>query len=91
MHSISFSGIVNQGGRSVAECGPAAREMRGVGGLSVYNTHNTDRSACLPIVAVSICCPGTYANDVPTRLDVVSARSFTPYVCAAYDFVQYCG
>ena len=27
MHSLSFSGIVHHGGRSVAECGPVAREM----------------------------------------------------------------
>ncbi len=38
MHSLSFSGIVHHGGRSVAECGPVAREMGGVGGLLVYIT-----------------------------------------------------
>jgi hypothetical protein len=39
MHSRSFSGNVHQGGRSVAECGHVAREMGGVGGLSVYINH----------------------------------------------------
>jgi hypothetical protein len=38
MQSLQFSGIVHHGGRSVAECGPVAREMEGVGGLSVYIT-----------------------------------------------------
>jgi hypothetical protein len=38
MHSLSFSGIVYQGGRSVAECGLVAREVGGVGDLSVYIT-----------------------------------------------------
>ena len=53
MHNLSFSGIVHQGGRSVAESGPVAREIGGVGGLSVYITQNSGRSACLPMVAVS--------------------------------------
>ncbi len=38
IHSLSFSGIVHQGGRDVAECGPMARKMGDVGGLSVYIT-----------------------------------------------------
>ena len=47
MHSLSFSGIVHHGGRSVAECRPVAREIGGVGGLLVYITLNSGRSACL--------------------------------------------
>jgi hypothetical protein len=43
MHILSFSGIVDQGGLSVAECGPVAREIGGVGGLSVYITQNSGR------------------------------------------------
>ena len=38
MHILSFSGIVHQSTRSVAECGHVAREMRGASGLSVYIT-----------------------------------------------------
>ena len=53
MQSLFFSGIVHQGGRSVAECGPVAREMWGVGGLSVYITQNSGRSAYLPRVTVT--------------------------------------
>ena len=53
MHSLSFSGIVHQGGRSVAECGPVAKEIGGVGGLPVYITQNPGRSAYLPTVTVA--------------------------------------
>ena len=53
MHSLSFSGIVHHGDRSVAECGPVAREMGGVGVLSVYITQNSDRSAHSPMVTVT--------------------------------------
>ena len=67
MHSLSFSGIVHHGGRSVAECGPVAREMGGVGGLLVYITQNSGRSACLPMVTVSFWCSGMSSNDVTTR------------------------
>ena len=52
-----------------------AREMRGVGGLSVYITQNSGRSACLPMVTVTFWCPGMFSNDVTTRLDAVSTRS----------------
>ena len=52
MHSLSFSGIVHQGGRSIAECGPVAREMGGVGGLSVHITQ-IPVVRRLPIVTVT--------------------------------------
>ena len=38
MHSLSISGIFHQGGRRVAECGPVAKVIGGVGDLSVYIT-----------------------------------------------------
>jgi hypothetical protein len=78
MHSLSFSGIVHQGSRSVPECGPMVREVRvggGVGGLSVYITENFGRSACLPMVTVNLGCLGTSSHDVTTCLAAVSARS----------------
>ena len=77
MHIVSFFGIVHQGGRSVAECGPVAREMGGLVGLSVYITQNSGRSACLPMVTVS-------SNDVLKRCYYSSGRSvcevIAPYV-----------
>ena len=80
MHSLSFSGIVHHGGRSVAECGPVARGMEGVGGLLVYITQNSGRSACLPMVTVSFWCSGMSSNDVTTRLAAALARSL-PLIC----------
>ena len=47
-HSLYFSDIVHQGGRSAAECGSVANEMGGVDGESVYITQNSGRSACFP-------------------------------------------
>jgi hypothetical protein len=82
MQSLSFYGIVHHGGRSVAECGPVAREMGGVGGLLVYITRNSGRSAYLPIVTVSFWCSGMSSNDVTTRLAATSARSLSVmFVC----------
>ncbi len=75
MHSLYFSGIVYQGGRSVAECGPVAKVIGGVGGLSVYITHNFGRSAYLPIVTVTFWCSGMSSNDVTTRVAAAYARS----------------
>jgi len=81
MHSLTFSGIVHQVGRSIAECGPVTREM-GVGGLSVYITHNSGRSACLPMATVTFLCSGMSSNDVTTRLTPASARSLPlMFVC----------
>ncbi len=71
---MSSAGIVHQGGYSVAECGPVAREMGGVSGLSVYITQNSGRSACLPMVTMTFWCPGMSSNDVTTRFALVSAR-----------------
>ncbi len=82
MRSLSFSGIVYQCGRSVAECGSMARGMGCVGDLSVYITQYSGRSACLPMVTVTFWCPGMSANDVTTFLAVVSARSMPlMFVC----------
>ena len=58
MHSLPFSGIVHHGGRSVAECGSVAKVIGSVGGLSVYITKKTGRSAYLPIVTVNFWCSG---------------------------------
>ena len=82
MHSLSFYVIVHQGGRSVAECGPVAKVIGGVVGLSMYITHNSGRSAYLPMVTVSFWCSGRSSNDVTTRLAEVSARSLPlMFVC----------
>jgi hypothetical protein len=75
IHSVFFSGIVHQGGRSVAECGHVSMEMRVVGGLSVYITQYSGRSACLPMVTVSFSCPGMFAKNVTCCLAAVSRRS----------------
>ena len=80
MHSLSFSGIVHHGGRSVAECGPVAREIGGVSGFLVYITQNSGRSAYLPMVTVSFWCSGMSSNAVTTRLAATFARSF-PLMC----------
>ena len=79
MPSLSFYGIVHHGGRSVAECGPVAREIGGVGGLLVYITQNFGRSACLPMVTVSFWLSEMSSNDVTTRLAAASARSL-PFI-----------
>ena len=63
----------------VAECGPVAREMGGVGCLSVYITQNYGRSAYLPMVTVTFWCSGMSSNDVTTRLAASSARSL-PFI-----------
>ncbi len=75
MQSLSSLGIVLQDDRSAADCGSVAREMGDVGGLSVYITQNSGRSACLPMVIVTFWYPGMASNDVTTRFAAVSARS----------------
>ena len=75
MNSLSYSGIVHHSGRSVAECGPVAREMGDVGGLSVYITQHSGLSAYLPIVTVTFWWSGMSLNVVTTRLAAASARS----------------
>ena len=85
MHSLSFSKIVHQGGRSVAKCEHVAREMWGVGGLSVYITQNSCRSARLPMATVIFWCPGMLSNNVTTRLAAVSTRSLPlMFVCPLF-------
>ena len=82
MNSLSFSGIVQQGGRSVAKCGCVARWMGGVDGLSVYIAQNSGRSACLPMVTVTFWCPGMFSKNVKARLTTVSTRSLPlMFVC----------
>jgi hypothetical protein len=82
MRSFSFSMIIYQGRRRVAECGPFASEMGGAGGVSVYITKNCGRSFCLPTATVSFRCPGMSSNYVTTRLVAPSARSFPlMFVC----------
>ncbi len=82
MHSLSFSGIVHHGGHSVAVCGPVAKEMGGVGGLSVYITQNSSRSAYLPMMTVTFWCSGMSPKAVTTRLAASSARSLPfMFVC----------
>ena len=74
MHNLSFYGIVHHGGLSVAVCGPVAREMGGVGDLSVYITQNSGRSAYLPMVTVTFCCSGMSPKVVTTRMAASYAR-----------------
>ena len=82
MHSLSIFGIVHHGGRSVTECGPVAMEMGDVGGLLVYITQNSGRSANWPMVTVSFLCSGMSSDDVTTRLAAAFARSLPfIYVC----------
>ena len=82
MHSLSYSGIVHYGNRSVAECGPVTREMGDVGGLSVYITPNSGRLAYLPMVTVTFWCSGMSSNDITIRLAAASARSLPlMYMC----------
>ncbi len=82
MHSMSFSEIVYHDGRSVAECGPVAREMGGVGGLLVYITQHSGRSAYLPMVTATFWCFGISSNAVTARLAAASVRSLPfMFVC----------
>ena len=62
--------------------GTVAREMGGVGGLSVCITQNSGRSAYLPMVTVTFWCSGMSSNDINTRLAAASARSLPfMFVC----------
>ncbi len=82
MHSLSYFGILHHGGLSVAVCGPVARKMGGVGGVSVYITQNSGRSAYLPMVTVTFWCSGMSPKAVTTRLAASSARSLpSMFVC----------
>ena len=82
MHSLSFSGMVHHGWRSVAERGPVANWMGGVSGVLVYMTQYGGRSACLPIVTVSCWLAGMLFQSATTLLAAASARSLPlMFVC----------
>ncbi len=81
MHSLSSSGMVHQGWRSVAESGLVADWMGGVCGVLVYITQYGGRSVCRPIVTVSFWLAGMPFQSATTRL-AVSARSWPlMFVC----------
>ena len=73
MHSLSFSGMVHQGWRSVAERGPVANWMGGVGVL-VYMTQCGALSDCRPMVRVSFSLSGMSSHAATTLLAAESAR-----------------
>ena len=75
MHSLSSSGMVHQGWRSVAERGPVANWMGGIRGVLVYITQCGGLSACWPIVMVSFWCSGMSSQAETTLLAATSARS----------------
>ena len=79
MHSLSSSGMVHQGCRSVAESGPVANWMGGEGG-GVYIIQYVGRSACRPMVTVRFWCSGMSSQLETTLLAAVSAKSL-PLVC----------
>ncbi len=73
MHSLSSSGMVYQGWRSVADSGPVANWIGGVGGVFVYITQYGGRSACRPIVTVSFWLSGMPSHSATTFLAAASA------------------
>ncbi len=75
MHSLSPSGMVHEGWRSVAESGPVANRMGGVGGVLVYITQYGGRSACRPMVTVSFWFSGMPSQSATTLLAAASAKS----------------
>ena len=82
MHCISAFGIIHQGGRNVAECGPVESGIDDVMGLLVYMTRYDGLSACLPMVTVSFWCSGISTKTETTNLSALSARSLPlMYVC----------
>ena len=82
MHSLSSSGMVHQGWRSVAESGPVASCMGGMSGVFVYMTQYGGRSACRPIVTVSFWLAGMPFQSATTLLAAASARSLPlMFVC----------
>ena len=62
-----------------------------MGGLSVYITRNSGRSAFLPIVILSFFCPGVSSKDVTTRFTTVSSRSLPFMFVRCLIFLKYCG
>ncbi len=87
MHSLSSFGMVHQGWRSVAESGPVANRMGGVGVILVYITQYGGRSACRPMVTVSFSFSGMPSQSATTLFAAASARSLPLYVCVSMDFV----
>ncbi len=82
MHSLSSSGMVHQGWRSVAESGPVANWMGGVCGVLVYITQYGGRSACRPIVTMSFWLAGMPFQSAMTLLAAASAWSLPlMFVC----------
>ena len=82
MHSLSFSGMVHQGWRSVAERGPVANWMGGVRVVLVYMTQYGGRSACRSMVRVSFSLSGMSSHAATTLLAAASARSLPlMFVC----------
>ena len=59
----------------MAECGPVARNMGDVGGVSVYITQYSGLSACLHMVTVTFWCSGISSKVVTTRFAASFARS----------------
>ncbi len=74
IHSLSSSGMVHQGWRSVAESGHVANRMGGVGGVLVYITQYGGCSACRPIVTASFWFSGMPSQSATTLLAAASAR-----------------
>ncbi len=79
MHNLSSCGMVHQGERSVAECGPVANRMEGAGGLLVYITEYVGRSAWQPnVMEFSV----MYSKAKTTFFAVASAKSLPlMFVC----------
>ena len=72
MHCLFASGIIHQGRRNVAECGPLESGFGGVMGLLVYVTQYVGLSACLAMLTVSIWC-----SDISTKVETNDlVRSF---------------
>jgi len=82
MHSLSSSGMVHQGCRSVAESGPVATRMGGAGGVLVYIIQYVGLSAYQPMVTVSFWCSRMSSQLETTFLAAASAKSLPPmFVC----------
>ncbi len=82
MHSLSSSGMVHQGWRSVAESGPMANRMGGVGGVLVYITQCGGRLAFRPMVTASFWFSEMPSQSATTFLAAASARSLLlMFVC----------
>ncbi len=81
MHSLSSSGMVRHGWRSVAESGLVANSMGGVGGVLVYITQYGGRSACRPMVTASFWFSGMPSQSATTLLAAASGSLPPMFVC----------